>query len=124
MVNVSNTLTFTKGWSAELSGFYRGKGIDQLSISDPMYFMSLGGQKTVLKGKGTLRLNIRDPFHWQQYRGRTQYSDIDLRVRNKWDNRSATVTFSYRFGKTGVAQARRRKSGADDEQNRAGGQQN
>lgn len=124
MVNVSNTLTFSKGWSAELSGFYRGKGIDQLSISDPMYVMSLGGQKTVLKGKGTLRLNIRDPFHWQKYGGRTQYSDIDLRIRNKWDNRSATITFSYRFGKTGVAQARRRKSGADDEQNRAGGNQN
>ncbi len=124
MVNISNTFTFSKGWSAELSGFYRGKGIDQLSISDPMYFMALGGQKTVLKGKGTLRLNIRDPFHWQRYRGRTQYSDIDLRVQNKWDNRSATITFSYRFGKTGVPQARRRKSGADDEQNRAGGQQN
>ena len=123
MVNVSNTFTFTKGWTAEISGFYRGKGVEQLSISDPMYFMSLGGQKTVLKGKGTVRLNIRDPFHWQVYRGKTVYSDIDLRVYNKWDNRSATITFSYRFGKSGVAQARRRKSGADDEQNRAGGGQ-
>jgi outer membrane receptor protein involved in Fe transport len=123
MVNVSNTFTFKKGWTAELSGFYRGKGIDQLSISDPMYFMTVGGQKTVLKGKGTLRLNIRDPFHWQVYRGKTVYSDIDLRVYNKWDNRSATLTFSYRFGKSGVPQARKRSTGANDEQNRAGGGQ-
>ncbi|MFT3934313.1 MAG: TonB-dependent receptor [Chitinophagaceae bacterium] len=123
MVNASNTFTFKKGWTAELSGFYRGKSVEQLSISDPMYFMSLGGQKTIMKGKGTLRLNIRDPFHWQVYRGSTKYSDIDMKIYNKWDNRSATITFSYRFGKTGVAQARRRNSGTNDEQNRAGGGQ-
>jgi len=123
MINVSNTFTFQKGWTAEVSGFYRAKGVEQLSISEPMYFMGLGGQKTVMKGKGTLRLNIRDPFHWQQYRGYTRYSDIDVRVRNKWDNRNATLTFSYRFGKSTVAQARRRSTGASDEQNRAGGGQ-
>jgi len=123
MINVSNTFTFKKGWTAEISGFYRGKGVEQLSISDPMYFMSVGGQKTILKGKGTVRLNIRDPFHWQVYRGKTTYSDIDLRVYNKWDNRSATITFSYRFGKSNVPQARRRKSATDDEQSRAGGGQ-
>ena len=123
MINITNTLTFKKGWTAELSGFYRGRGVDQLSISEPMYFMSLGGQKTVLKGKGTLRLNIRDPFHWQVYRGKTVYSDIDMKIYNKWDNRSATITFSYRFGKSGVPQARKRNNGANEEQNRAGGGQ-
>lgn len=122
-VNVSNTLSFKKGWSGEVSGWYRAKTIEQLSISDPMYFMNLGVQKIVMKGKGTWRLNIRDPFHWQQYRGRTVYSDIDVQVYNKWDNRNVTATFSYRFGKTTVAQARRRTTGATEEQNRVGGQQ-
>ncbi len=123
IVNVSNSFSFKKGWSAELSGFYRGRGVDQLNINDPMYFMTLGGQKTVLNGKGTVRLNIRDPFHWQVYRGSTVYSDIDMRVYNKWDNRSATLTFSYRFGKSNVPQVRKRSTGAGEEQNRAGGQQ-
>ncbi len=123
MINISNTFNFPKGWTAEISGFYRGKGVEQLTIAQPMYFMNLGGQKTILKGKGTVRLNIRDPFHWQVFRGYTQYSDIDVRIYNKWDNRSATLTFSYRFGKSNVPQARRRNSGANDEQNRAGGQQ-
>jgi hypothetical protein len=88
-----------------------------------MYFLNLGLQKTVIKGKGTVRLNIRDPFHWQRFNGRTVYSDIDVRIHNVWDNRNITATFSYRFGKTSVAQARRRTSGATEEQNRAGGQQ-
>ncbi|OQP62521.1 hypothetical protein A3860_27910 [Niastella vici] len=123
-LNVSNTFSFKKGWSGEVSGWYRGKTIEQLTITDPMYFMTLGVQKLVIKGKGTLRLNIRDPFHWQQFNGRTLYSDIDVRIHNKWDNRAFTVTFSYRFGKTSVAQARKRTSGATEEQNRAGGGQN
>lgn len=123
LVNVSNTFTFKKGWSGEVSGWYRGKTIEQLTIADPMYFLNLGVQKTVIKGKGTLRLNFRDPFHWQQYKGRTLYSDIDVKIFSRWDNRNITATFSYRFGKTSVAQARRRNTGATEEQNRAGGSQ-
>jgi hypothetical protein len=123
LVNVSNTFSFKKGWSGEISGFYRGKTIEQLTIADPMYFLNLGVQKTVLKGKGTWRLNVRDPFHWQQFKGHTLYSDIDVKVHNRWDNRNITATFSYRFGKTSVAQARRRTTGATEEQNRAGGGQ-
>lgn len=123
LVNVSNTFSFKKGWSGEVSGFYRGKTIEQLTIADPMYFMNLGVQKTVIKGKGTLRLNVRDPFHWQQFKGRTLYSDIDVKIFNRWDNRNITATFSYRFGKTSIAQARKRNTGASEEQNRAGGAQ-
>jgi iron complex outermembrane receptor protein len=123
LVNVSNTFSFKKGWSGEVSGFYRGKTIEQLTIADPMYFMNLGVQKTVIKGKGTVRLNIRDPFHWQQFKGRTLYSDIDVKIFNRWDNRNITATFSYRFGKTSIAQARKRNNGASEEQNRAGGGQ-
>jgi outer membrane receptor protein involved in Fe transport len=123
LVNVSNNFSFKKGWSAELSGWYRGKTIEQLTIADPMYFLNLGAQKIVMRGKGTVRLNMRDPFHWQQYKGRTLYSDIDVKIFNRWDNRNVTATFSYRFGKSSVAQARRRTSGVTDEQNRAGGGQ-
>lgn len=120
LVNISNNFSFKKGWSGELSGFVRGKGVDQLTVADPMYFMTLGGQKTILKGKGTLRMNIRDPFHWQKFSGHTRYSDIDLQVKNRWANRNVNVSFSYRFGKTTVAQARRRASATSEEESRAG----
>jgi hypothetical protein len=121
MVNITNTYTFKKGWSGEISGWYRAKGIEQLSISEPMYFMNIAGQKQIMKGNGTLRFNFRDPFHWQQYRGSTRYSDIDMKIHNRWDNRNLTLTFSYRFGKNTVAQARRRNSATNEEQNRVGG---
>jgi iron complex outermembrane recepter protein len=122
MINVTNNFSFQKGWSAELSGFYRAKRVDGLSVADAMYFMTIGGQKTVMKGKGTLRLNIPDPFHWQKFGGTTKYNNMDVRIRNVWANRGLTVSFSYRFGKSTVAQARRRASGANDEESRAGQQ--
>lgn len=123
MINVSNTFTLPKSWLLEVSGFYQGKRVDGLTIADPMYVLVLAAQKTIMKGKGTLRANLRDPFHWQRFAGHTQYSDIDVKIRNRWDNRNLTVTFSYRFGKSTVAQARRRTSGTNEEQNRVGGGQ-
>jgi iron complex outermembrane receptor protein len=122
MVNMTQTFTVKKGFTIELSGFYRAKGVDQLTINDPMYQVSLGGQKQVLKGKGTVRLNLRDPFWLQRYKGKTEYDIVDSRVYNKWDNRQVTATFTYRFGKsTQNNTPRKRNSGSLEEQNRVGG---
>jgi hypothetical protein len=124
MVNMTHTFTIKPGFTAELSGFYRAKGLEQLTKNDPMYMFSIGGQKQVLKGKGTIRLNFRDPLWLQRYAGTTQYDLVDLRIVNKFDSRSITATFTYRFGKTSQQSQppRRRNSGAQDEQNRVGQQ--
>ncbi len=123
MVNITNTFTIKQGFSLELSGFYRAKGVDQLTINEPIYQMSLGGQKNILKNKATLRLNIRDPFAWQQYRGVIEYGNIYAKIRNKFDARQVTATFTYRFGKNNqqAPPPRRRASATQDEQNRVGG---
>ena len=122
MVNITNTFTIKQGFSLELSGFYRGKGVDQLTINQPIYQMSLGGQKNILKNKATVRLNIRDPFAWQEYRGLTEYGNIYAKIHSKFDVRQVTATFTYRFGKN-IQQPpqRRRGSATQDEQNRVGG---
>jgi outer membrane receptor protein involved in Fe transport len=122
MVNITNTFTIKPGFSLELSGFYRGKGVDQLTINQPIYQMSIGGQKNILKNKATIRLNIRDPFAWQEYRGLTEYGNIYARIHSKFDVRQATASFTYRFGKNSQQpQPRRRSSATQDEQNRVGG---
>jgi hypothetical protein len=53
LVNVSNQFKFSKGWSAELSGFYRTKGIEGQILIQPMGQLNAGVQKQVLKNKGT-----------------------------------------------------------------------
>jgi len=120
-VNATNTFNIAKGFTMELSGFYRGKGVDNLSVAEPVYQMSIGAQKQVLQGKGSIRLNIRDPFAWQVFRAGTQYSNIDVKVYSKSDQRQLTATFSYRFGKTQQqGQQRRRSTASQEEQNRVG----
>ena len=123
MINMTQTFTIKQGFTLEMNGFYRARGVDQLSINEPMYVLSFGGQKTVLKGKGTVRLNLRDPFWLQKYKGKTQYDIVDTRVSNRWDNRQVTATFTYRFGKNNQQNPppRRRNNASQDEQNRVGG---
>ena len=120
MVNMTNTFTIKKGFSLELSGWYRARGVDQLTINEPMYIINFAAQKQVLKGKGTLRLNLRDPFWLQRYQGATKYDIVDTRIWNKWDNRQITTSFTYRFGKNGQQPPPRRRNQSLDEQNRVG----
>ncbi len=119
--NITNSFTFKKGWTAELSGFYRHKALSGLTQMEPIYQMSFGVQKQVMKGKGTLRLNVRDPFAWQKFEGRNTYGMIDGGFIARPDIRQVTGTFTWRFGKTGQQnQPRRRNSSSQDEQNRVG----
>lgn len=122
MVNVTQTFTIKQGFSLEVNGFYRARGVNQLNIDEQMYVMNFGAQKQIMKGKGTVRLNLRDPFWLQRYKGKTQYDLIDTRVANRWDNRSVTASFTYRFGKSSqqAPPPRRRNSASQDEQNRVG----
>ncbi|MGH2564102.1 MAG: outer membrane beta-barrel family protein, partial [Ginsengibacter sp.] len=116
--NMSNQIKFKKGWSAELSGFYRTKGIEGQIIINAMWRMDAGLQKQILKNKGTLKLGIRDIFNSQNFTGRVNYQDIDVYVNSRHDSRSASLTFTYRFGKPLQNQQRRRTGGASDEQER------
>ncbi|MEP6951025.1 MAG: outer membrane beta-barrel protein [Ginsengibacter sp.] len=116
--NITNQLKFKKGWSAELSGFYRSKGIESQIIIDPLWRLDAGLQKEVLKKKGTVKLGIRDIFASQNFTGSVQYQDIDVFLRNRHDNRRASLTFTYRFGKPLQNQQRRKTGSASDEQNR------
>lgn len=121
MVNVTNNFNFGKGFSGELSGFYRYKSLGGLSQMQPIYQMGFGLQQQVMKGKGTVRLNIRDPFAWQKFQGINKYGRIDGSFISRPDIRQVTGTFNWRFGKSiQQNQPRRRNSGSQDEQNRVG----
>ncbi|HEY0732617.1 MAG TPA: outer membrane beta-barrel family protein, partial [Chitinophagaceae bacterium] len=120
-VNITNTFTIGKGFTAELGGFYRHKSIEQLARMEPIYQLTVGAQKQVMKGKGTVRLNVRDPFAWMKFEGWNNYANVDLRFHSRPDIRQVNASFTYRFGKNGQnGQPRRRTTGSQDEQNRVG----
>jgi hypothetical protein len=119
MTNINNQFKFKKGWSAELSGFYRSKGIEGQLVAYPMWQVSSGVQKQILKTKGTLKFSVSDIFNSQKFHGTVRYQDIDADILNKGDRRRASLTFTYRFGKPIKNQPQRRRTdGTSDEESR------
>ena len=123
VINMTHNFTLGKGFTGEVTGFYRHKAIFSLSRMEPIYQVGFGVQKTIMKGKGTLRFNVRDPFAWQKFEGLNKYGLIDGNFLARPDIRQVTTTFTWRFGKNGQQnqQPRRRSSSSQDEQNRVGG---
>jgi hypothetical protein len=118
MANMNNQFKLKNGWSAELSGFYRSRGIEGQIVINSMWRLDAGVQKMALKKKGSVKLGIRDIFNSQNFSGSVKYQDIDVYIKNLRDSRTVSLTFSYRFGKPIKNQQHRRTGGASDEQNR------
>jgi len=120
MANISNQFTVKKGWTFELSGFYRGRMIEGILVAKPMGRADIAIPKTVLKDKGTIRINFRDFLSIQQFSGYSRYQNVDVNIHNQWDSRQVNVSFTYRFNK-GQSVQHRDHNGAGDEQNRVKG---
>ena len=117
--NVNNQFTFGKGWSAELSGWYRTKGPEGQIILGSFGQFAAGVSKQVLKGKGSIRANIRDIFYTGVVTGDIKFQRTEAYFRNSRDTRVAGISFTYRFGKPlKDAGNQRKRNGASDEQNR------
>ena len=122
MVNMNNQFKFNKGWSAELSGWYRTKGVEGQILLDPFGQLSAGIAKQVLKGKGTVKLGIRDMFYTQQPKGEIYFESTEAKFKNSRDSRVVNLTLTYRFGKPlKNGNGQRKKGGAGDEQSRVKG---
>ncbi|HUR10472.1 MAG TPA: outer membrane beta-barrel family protein [Flavitalea sp.] len=119
-LNVNNQLKFKKGWSAELSGWYRSKGVEGQMVLQPMGAVTAGISKQLWKGKGTVRLNMRDIFYTQVAHGSINFKSTEAKFTNTRDSRVGNITFTYRFGKpmNGNGNGQRKKSGGVEEQNR------
>ncbi len=121
LVNINNQFKFKKGWSAELSGFYRTKGIEGQIMIKSMGQLNAGVQKQVLKNKGTLKLNVRDILYSMQAKGEINFQRTEATFQQQRDSRVATLSFGYRFGKPIKGQQKRKTGGAGTEQNRVKG---
>lgn len=118
LLNVNNQFKFNKGWSAELSGFYRTKGVDGQIIIQPLGQLSAGIAKQVLKTKGNIRFNVRDILYTNKATGDINFENTLAHFVNSRDSRVASLSFTYNFGKPIKGMQRRKIGGADDETNR------
>lgn len=120
MANISQQFKLNKGYSAEISGFYRTESIEGVFRIKPFGIVNIGISKQIMKNKGTIRLNVRDIFWSQKIKGESKYGTVDANFRQYNDNRIANITFTYRFSKGKGATGPRKRGGAEDEQSRVG----
>lgn len=123
LVNINNQFKFKNGWSAELSGWYRTKGIEGQIIIQPLSQVTLATQKQILKNKGTLKFSIRDLFYTNLPKGNINFSRTEASFSNKRDNRILILSFIYRFGKN-FKPVVKKSSGSDDVKSRVKGNSN
>jgi hypothetical protein len=124
MAQLQEQFKWGNGWGAELSGFYRSKGLEGVIYIKSITQVNAGFSKQVLKNKGSVRVSFRDIFRGMIFKGYSKYSNVDAQFRNVNDNQSVSVSFTWRFNKGKLkANAGRREGSATDEQNRvkAGG---
>lgn len=119
LFNINNQFKFKNDWSAELSGFYRTKGVEGQILIQPIGQMNAGIGKQIWKGKGSLRFNVRDVLKTNHADGNINFQTTQAHFVNLRDSRVATLSFTWRFGKPIKApQPKRKIGGADDEQSR------
>lgn len=123
MLNGSQQFKFAKTWSAELSGFYRTRGVEGVILTKPLGILNIGFGKQVLQNKGSLRLNIRDVLYSQKFQAQTRYGNVDAAFQEWRDTRVVNLSFTYRFskGKLNGGAPKRRTGGSNDEAERVGG---
>lgn len=118
IVQLQQQFKFAKTWSAELSGFYRSKGLEGVMFIRSIAQVNAGISKQVLKSKGTIRLNVRDIFAGGVFKGYSKYGTVDATFKNVNDSRAVSLTFTYRFNKGKLKAGSNKKNGASDEESR------
>ena len=112
--NLSNQFSFSKGWSAELTAFYTLREQELQEVTYPTGQLSIGIARQVFKNKGTIKLTARDMLYTQKMEGFTNFKDATEYSIIKRDTRTASISFTFRFGKQ-IKTQERSKGGAEDE---------
>ncbi|HEY0730886.1 MAG TPA: TonB-dependent receptor [Chitinophagaceae bacterium] len=123
MLNASQQFTLGKGWSAEVSGFYRTKAVEGVVAVSGMGMLNLGLSKNIMNNNGSIRVNVRDILYTRQHNFESRYGTVDVKGQERGESRQVNVGFTYRFnkGKMNGGPKKRTNGSASEEQNRVGG---
>lgn len=94
------TWTVQPGLRAQLSQYYRSPMDTGLGQIDGRSRTSVSLEKTFWNDKATLGLRVQDPFDTSEIGLRKHTGDFRERLSRNWNGRSASLSFSYRFGES------------------------
>lgn len=101
-ISGNNQFRAGRGWSAEISVYYRARTRQIQSIFQPVWYMNTTLQKKFIHDKWVANLGLRDVFHTRIYRRElnTLPGQVITLV-NVQDTRVLSLPLTYKFGKTG-----------------------
>lgn len=119
-VNVGNTIKLPRAFTAELTGNYQSPFLLGLQFRKAQGYVNVGLQKKLKGENGTLKATVSDVF-WTN-RMQTASGVEALNTVGGWSGifepRVVRLTYSRRFGNTGVKASSRRQTASDEERRR------
>ena len=105
---INGNVTLSKGWTAQLRGFYRGPNATAQSKSKGFFVLSGAINKDILNKKGTLSFNASDLLNSRFYRNTTTTELFTNYSEFQWRRPSYVMTFTYKINER---KNQRRKGG-------------
>jgi outer membrane receptor protein involved in Fe transport len=118
-LNSNNVIKINPTTTAEVTGTYQSRTYYGPLDIKANWGLTVGVQKQMLAKKASLRLSVSDIFYTTKVDAYTLLNGYGEQFYQSRDTRVATVSFSYRFGRSQVASSRR-TGAADEEKRRAG----
>jgi outer membrane receptor protein involved in Fe transport len=116
-----STFNLPKQFGIQVSGFYSSPGIWGANFRTiSMWGVDAGVTKKLFKERGLLKLGMSDIFFTMQWGGEQQFGTLNINGGGGWESRQIKASYSHTFGNTQV-KGRKRSTGLEDEQKRAGG---
>jgi hypothetical protein len=117
--NITNSFQLGKGWNADIRGDYQSDVVYAQLLIKSFGTLNLAAQKKILKDKGSLKLSLSDILFTRRADGIiNNLKDTDADWNSRLDTRSATLAFSYRFGKSTSNKPKHNGTGSESEQRR------
>ncbi|AWO02074.1 hypothetical protein DLD77_10385 [Chitinophaga alhagiae] len=110
--NLQNAFQLGRGFSAELTAYYKSSAVYGMFVTRPFYIISAGLQKQFLNNRFTAKAVVNDILQSRQNRYSALFDHIDVSGRIRFDSRMATFSLSYRFGTQKAV--KERKSGSEE----------
>lgn len=118
-MNVSNTFSFSKNWSGELSGQFITDFIETQFSFKAFGSVTAGVQKKMFNNKGNFKISVSDLLYTNRILGIiNSLENTDANWKSLTDSRIITCSFSYRFGNNKTVRPKLNTNGSESEQNR------
>ncbi|MFT4678197.1 MAG: iron complex outermembrane receptor protein [Flavobacteriales bacterium] len=94
------------GWNLQYSAQYRAPYVHLQGSLASIFYMDLGGKKSILKDRGSIGIRVSDILNSRQMSFTSSGTNFDQDVTRKRESRNVYVTFSLNFGKLEQRQKR------------------